>query len=53
MAGAATGQVPGSVETEIDEVQQGQGFGQGERVRQRQPVRRMLPLDRVVRDQPR
>lgn len=31
MARAATGQVPGSVQAEIDEVKQSQGFGQGER----------------------
>ena len=33
IAGAAAVQVPGSVEAEIDDVKQGQGFGQGQRIR--------------------
>ena len=56
---AAAGGVPGSVLAELDQAEQGQGFGQGDRGRSgRQNIRLsetplgVKPLDWVVGDQP-
>lgn len=62
VAGAATSGVSGSVGAELNEVKQGQGFGQGHRggsgrflikhVRLGKPPLGMPPLDGVVRGLP-